>query len=95
MPKIKIPEGIKTSDYIINDEYWDLKTITSNRNDAMANRIKRQEKQATNFIIDISKSKLTFKAAEKQLQEILKWYKWINSIILKKSNEIKIIQKKK
>ena len=96
MPRILLPEYIKTSDYLINNEYWDLKTIVSNRNDAIRNRIRNQEDQASNFIIDISKSKLTLKSAEKQINDIflLKGYKWLNKIILKKNNEIKIIHKK-
>ena len=87
LPRILLPEYIKTSDYLINDKYWDLKTIVSNRNDAIRNRIRNQENQALNFIVDISKSKLTLKSAEKQINDIfkLKGYKWLNKIILKKN----------
>ena len=73
-----------------------MKTITSNRNDAIRNRIRNQENQAPNFIVDISKSKIALKSAEKQMNEIfqLKGYKWVKTIVLKKNNEIKIIYKK-
>ena len=96
LPRIVLPKNIKTSDYLIDNEYWDLKDIVSNRNDAIRNRIRKQEKQASNFIINISNSKLTLKSAEKQIKDILqlKGYKWLNKIIVKKNNEIIIINKK-
>ena len=73
LPRIVLPKNIKTSDYLIDGEYWDLKDI-----------------------ISISKSKLTLRAAEKQLNDIfqLKGYKWLNKIVVKKNNEIIIINKK-
>ena len=96
LPRILMPENIKTSDYLINGEHWDLKTIISNRSDAIRNRIKNQESQASNFIIDISKSKITLKSAEKQINDLyaLKGYKWVKTIIIKNNNVIKIIHKK-
>ena len=96
LPRIILPKNIKTPDYLINGEYWDLKDITSNRNDALRCRIRGKEKQSLNFIIDISKSKLTIKAAERQINILydIKGYKWLKDVIIKKNNEILIIKKK-
>ena len=96
LPRIKQPEGVKTSDYIICNESWDLKEIISNRKDAVYNRIRNKKEQSTNFIIDISKSKLTIKAVVKQVNSIYqhKNYKWLNKIIIKKNDEIIFINRK-
>ena len=70
LPRVKLPKNIKTADYLIDGELWDLKSITSNRNDAIRSRIRNQETQSSNFIIDITKSKIILKAAEKQIKHI-------------------------
>lgn len=72
VPVIKQPEGIKTPDYLIDNECWDLKEISSNRKDAIYNRIRSGKNQTNNFIIEISKSKITMKSALKQIEAIYK-----------------------
>ena len=96
LPRIKQPEGIKTSDYLIYGEKWDLKEIFSNRNDAAYNRIRRYKDQASNFIIDISNSKLTMKATKDQVVDLYqhKNYRWLNKIIIKKNNELEFVFRK-
>lgn len=95
LPKVYQPENIRTADYLIDNENWDLKEIISNKNYAIYSRIRNQEKQAFNFIIDISKSKLTIKAATKQINELykLKNFKWLKDIIIKKNNNYEYIKK--
>jgi len=96
MPVIKQPEGIKTADFLINNEYWDLKEISSNRVDAIYNRVRRGKSQATNFIIEISKSKMTMKSALKQVEDLYnnKNYKWVRKFIIKKHGKIELINSK-
>ena len=96
LPRIKQPEGINTSDYIINNENWDLKRIISNRNDAVRNIIRNHQKQASYFVIDITDSKLTIKATIKQINDIFnrKGYKWFNKAIIKKNNAIEFVNRK-
>lgn len=96
LPKIKQPENIRTADYLIGKEYWDLKTISSNKNYAVYSRIRNQEEQASNFVLDISKSKLTIKAVIKQVNELykLKNFKWLKKIIIKKKNNIEFVTRK-
>ena len=45
LPKVNNPEGIKTADYLWNNEYWDLKEILSNGKRALDNRINGTRKQ--------------------------------------------------
>ena len=95
LPIVYQPEKIKTADYLIDSEKWDLKEITSNKNYAIYTRIRNQEKQASNFIFDISNSKLTIKSATKQVNELhkLKNFKWFKNVIIKKNNNIEYIKK--
>ncbi len=39
LPRINIPEGIKTADYLFKDELWNLKEINSSGKRAIDNRI--------------------------------------------------------
>ena len=95
LPRINIPKGIKTADYLIDNQKCDLKNIVSNRNNAIYTSIRGQERQANNFIFDISKSKLTVKATIKQIYGVfsMKGFNWINSVIIKKNNSIEIIKR--
>ena len=96
LPRINIPKGMKTADYLIDNQKWDLKKISSNRNNAIYTSIRGQERQADNFVFDISKSKLTVKATINQIYGIfsMKGFNWINSVIIKKNNVIEIIKRK-
>jgi len=97
LPKVHLPEGIKTADYLINNEKWDLKNIVSNRNNAIYNRIRKNENQSSNFIIDISRTKLTIKSATKQIEELFisKNFKWFKRALIKKNKEYIIIVRQK
>ena len=96
LPRIKQPEGIKTSDYIIANENWDLKSVSSNRNDAIRNIIKNHERQASNFVIDISNSKLTIKATLKQINNLFdrKGFNWFKKAIIKKNDIMEFVNRK-
>ena len=96
LPRVLIPEGIKTSDYLIDDNNWDLKTIISNINNAVYTSIRKKEKQSNNFVIGISKSKLSIKSAIKQVMGIysMKGFNWLNNIIIKKNDSFEIIKRK-
>ena len=95
LPRIKQPEGIKSPDYKIGTENWDLKEIISNRKDAVYNRIRTRKDQANHFIIDISKSKLTIKSATNQVKSIYqnKNLRWVSKIIIKKNDEIEFVNR--
>jgi len=96
IPRVNLPKNIQTSDYIIEGECWDLKVVNSNLNDAISSRVKNREKQAVNFVIDVSKSKLTMKASVNQINNLYKArdFRWLNNIIIKKNNDFQIISKK-
>lgn len=90
IPRINKPLGVKTPDYIINDEKFDLKEITGNGKYTIQGNIKGKSKQSNNFVIDITKSKLYEKEIKEQIERIYnsKHYLWLDKIILIKNNTI-------
>lgn len=90
VPRINQPFGIKTPDYIINGEKFDLKQITGGGKYTIQGNLKGKEKQAHNFVIDISNAKLDLNEAIGQIDRIYnsKHYLWLNKILLIEGNEI-------
>lgn len=97
VPVVLNPEGIKTPDYIIEGEKFDLKEIIGNAKNTIDTAIKKQEKQANNFIIDISKTEMKENDAIIQIQNIYisEHRKWVDKIILIKENKILKVFKRK
>lgn len=97
IPRINYPKKIKTPDYIINKEKYDLKTLTENNKNTIYNSIHKQKMQANNFIIDISKNGMSQSDAEKQIDYIYnsRHTEWVKRIILIKNDKLlKVYQRK-
>lgn len=96
IPKINQPFGIKTPDYIINDEKFDLKEIIGGGKYTIQGNLKCKEKQSNNFVIDISNAKFDIKEAKRQIENIYnsKHYLWLNKIVLIKNNCILKVYKR-
>lgn len=90
IPRINMPFGIKTPDYIINDEKFDLKEITGGGKYTIQGNLKGKQKQSNNFIIDISNAKFDTKEAQRQIENIYnsKHYMWLNKILLVQDKSI-------
>lgn len=97
IPKVNKPLNIKTPDYMINDQKFDLKQITGKGKYSIEGNLKGKKEQAHNFIIDITNAKLDQEEAERQIQSIYdsKRYSWIDSIMLIKDEEFLKIYKRK
>lgn len=97
IPRVNIPEGIKTPDYIIRNKKYDLKQIGGSGKYVIQGNIKDKQKQAENFIIDITKSKLSIEDSVRQIQSIYnsKHYLWLDRILLIKDKEFLKIYKRK
>lgn len=97
LPKVNTPDNIQTADYLFRGEYWDLKEIIGNGKHTIDSNIKNRKKQASNFIIDITKSEMSFSEAIKQIKTIFisKDRKWVDKIILKKRGLTKVYVKEK
>ncbi len=97
IPRVNEPPNIKTPDYMINNERFDLKEITGSGKYAIEGNLRKKKKQANNFIIDLTNSKIDFKETERQIENIYrsKRYLWIDKIVIIKENTIiKIYQRK-
>lgn len=97
IPRVNKPLGIKTPDYMLKGKKYDLKQITGNGKYAIQGNIKDKQKQAENFVIDITKSKLSIEDSVRQIQSIYnsKHYLWLDRIVLIKDKEFLKIYKRK
>ena len=88
--RINMPERIKTPDYIINDERFDLKEINGIGKNTLYDAIGKQRRQSSNFIFDISKTKMDKEEAIRQMKSIYqsRHRKWVNILILIKDDNI-------
>lgn len=96
IPKVNKPFGIKTPDYIINDEKFDLKEITGGGKYVIEGNLRKKKEQANNFIIDLTNTNIGFKKMERQIKSIYisKRYLWIDKIfIIKNNNIVKIFER--
>lgn len=53
VPRVLSPQGVKTPDYIIDGEMWDLKTVNSRGKNAFYNSLRHSKKQADRFIMEL------------------------------------------
>lgn len=97
VPVVLNPQGIKTPDYIIEGEKFDLKEIFGNGKNTLDTAISKKKNQSTNFIFDISKTEMQENEAIEQIYKIYKseHRKWVNKIILIKSNKVLKIYRRK
>ena len=97
VPVVLNPQGIKTPDYIIKGEKFDLKEPTGNSQTTIYDLFKHKSKQADNFIVDIHKSGLNKSESIKQSEKIFysKHRMWIKTIILMDNNKVFKVLKRK
>ena len=98
LPKVNKPDGIKTADYLWNNEYWDLKDIKNGQSSrTVDNTIKRTKNQTNNIILDVSNNNLSNNEIIRQVKKIYitNGREWIDKIIVKRENKVIIILKRK
>lgn len=97
IPRINEPKGIKTPDYIVKNKRYDLKQISGSGKYVIQGNLKGKQKQADNFVIDITKSKMSTDEAIRQVENIYnsKHFLWLDRIILLKDKEFLKIYKRK
>lgn len=97
MPKVLFPQGVKTPDYLINGDRYDLKSPIGTGKEVLKGMVKGKKRQASNFIFDISNCPLTMEDIEKQIEDIYrsKRTEFIKIIVLIKDDDIVKIYEKK
>ena len=90
LPRVNIPEGIQTADYLFRGEKWDLKEIKSTGKNVLDNRVNGLKKQSNNFIFDISNTSISIKEIKNQINKLYESpnRKWINKIMLIKNQKL-------
>ncbi len=94
-PRVNYPEGIKTSDYIFKGERWDLKSIIGNSTQVFYHAIYKNKEQSSNFIFDITKSKINMKSAL-ELANVLYGRSdiiFLDKIIILDNNEFMVLKR--
>ena len=96
VPRVLNPQGVSTQDYIFRDEAFDLKELSGTSKNLVYNAIAKKKKQASNFILDISKSPLDENEITRQIEEIY-WSRhtmFVQKIIVIKDEKIRKIYKR-
>ena len=96
VPRVNEPISIQTPDYLFKGEHWDLKEIFGDSRQVIYHAIYAKKGQSSNFIIDITKSKLSFDAAKIQISNLYKRtdLPFIKKIILKDNNKFIVYKRK-
>lgn len=96
-PKIQKPKGIPAADYMINGVAYDLKEIEKDGNNNIDSAVKSAKRQASNFVLDYTKSKLTKSEIDSRLNRLyqnpLRY--WVENIIVISNDVIEDIVTKK
>lgn len=87
VPRVLNPQGISTPDYIFRNEAFDLKELSGTSKNLVYNAIAKKKRQASNFILDISKSPL-------DENEIIRQIMFVQKIIVIKDGKIRKIYKR-
>lgn len=103
LPKVNNPQGIKSADFIFENDFLDLKTINkSNKKqlskDAIYNALKNCQKQSNNFVLDITNYIYNEKIVYEQIEKIYNSVhrNWVDTIYLIQDKKvIKIFRRKK
>lgn len=90
-------KGVKTPDYLIGNERWDLKELKGKSKDAVRNAISKCKAQANNFIIDITSSGLEKEEITRQIENVFsapntRFVKTL--IIIEEDKVIRVIKRK-
>lgn len=90
LPRVNNPSGIKTADYLWNNEKWDLKAIHGGSKYSFSHAVEGMKNQANNFIFDVSDSYLLVEQLLIYVNKIFnsKHTSWVNKIILKYKNMV-------
>jgi Contact-dependent growth inhibition CdiA C-terminal domain len=65
----------KIADLLIDDELWELKSISGSSDDAVARNIRRAAKQAPRVVLDMTGSPITGEAAKRLVEHYARRYK--------------------
>lgn len=65
----------KTADLLLDDERWELKSISGSSDDAVARNIRRAAKQASRVVLDMTDSAITDEAVKRLVERYARRYR--------------------
>ena len=90
IPQVMFPQGIQTPDYLIDGERFDLKSPTGCGKNLLYGLIAKKQKQAHNFIIDLTSCPLDMEELEKQAEDLYRSRRtgFLNLIVFMKNGDV-------
>ena len=95
LPNIGEQDNVKLGDFLVENEIWELKTITGNSKRTLDSSIKNKSDQGNIFIFDITYSSMNKKCAIEQSKKIFINRRWVKRIIIKDHNELVVVLQRK
>ncbi|MBR2215608.1 MAG: hypothetical protein IJ849_07625 [Selenomonadaceae bacterium] len=90
VPQVMFPQGVKTPDYLIDGERFDLKSPTGCGKNLLYGAIAKQKRQAYNFIVDVTDCPLSLEEVEEQVNDLYRSPRigFLETLVLIKCGEI-------
>lgn len=96
LPKINIPQGIKSPDILWDGETWDVKGVKGNSSNTIYNNLRKASKQAKNVVLDFVNDKFDMQIFYNELENIFanERYENLNKIIIRFEDNIRVFKRK-
>ncbi|MDY3118192.1 MAG: minor capsid protein [Peptoniphilus sp.] len=96
-PRITIPEGIRTPDYVWDAEKWDLKNINKHSKNTMTTAVKNTKNQSRNLILNLKDPSYADEDLYLEMERIFsnKRYQYIDKILVVEKDILRGIFKRK
>lgn len=78
----------KIADLVIDDELWELKSISGSGDDAVARNIRRGAKQASRVVLDMTDSPITDEAVKRLVEHYARRYRLQSVRVIRGSKEM-------
>lgn len=97
VPRVNIPQGVQTPDYLFHGKPYDLKSICENGKHTLYGAVSKKKMQSPNFVLDVTGSSLSETAIEKQMGEIFTsdHTRFVKEIVIVRNNRIVKVYKRK
>lgn len=96
-PRITLPKGIRTPDYVWDDEKWDLKNINKHSKNTVTTAIRNTKNQSNNVILNLKDTSYSDEDLYSEMERIFsnKRYDYIDKILIAEDYVLRGIFKRK
>ena len=97
VPRVNNPQGVSTPDYLFHGRGYDLKTLSEKASsNTIFQRVKNAKRQAQNFIIDVTATKLDAETIDQQIGKVF-WSentRFVDELVIIKNGVIARVAKR-